>query len=41
MTDHRIGLTVYKLIEVLGGALEHVIEPLREHDKKERLAAAK
>lgn len=41
VTDHRIGLTVYKLEEILGGALEHLISPLREHDKKERLAAAK
>jgi peptide chain release factor 1 len=41
VTDHRIGLTVYKLADVLGGALDYLIEPLREHDKKERLAAAK
>ncbi len=38
VTDHRIGLSVYKLADVLGGAVEHLIEPLREHDKKERLA---
>jgi peptide chain release factor 1 len=41
VTDHRIGLSVYKLADILGGALGHLIEPLREHDKKERLAAAK
>ncbi len=41
VTDHRIGLTVYKLADVLGGALDYLIEPLREHDKKERLAAVK
>lgn len=40
ITDHRIGLTVYKLQEILGGALDHLVEPMREHDKKERLAAA-
>lgn len=41
VTDHRIGLSVYKLAEILGGALDHVLEPLRAHDKAERLAAAK
>ena len=40
VTDHRVGLTVHKLAEVLGGALDHVVEPLREHDKKERLGGA-
>ncbi len=39
VTDHRIGLSVYKLPEILGGSLDHVIEPLRAHDKQERLAA--
>ena len=28
MTDHRIGLTIHRLPEVLAGALDHVIEPL-------------
>jgi peptide chain release factor 1 len=37
VTDHRIGLTVYKLAEILGGNLDHLIDPLKEHDKKERL----
>jgi peptide chain release factor 1 len=41
VTDHRIGLTVYKLADVLGGAVDHLIEPLKAHDKQERLAAAK
>ena len=32
VTDHRIGLTLYKLDEVIAGGLDHVIEPLvREH----------
>jgi peptide chain release factor 1 len=41
VTDHRIGLTVYKIAEVLGGSLDHLVVPMKEHDKKERLAAAK
>lgn len=41
VTDHRIGLTVYKLMDILGGAVEHLVEPLKDHDKKERLAAVK
>jgi peptide chain release factor 1 len=40
VTDHRIGLTVYKIAEVLGGSLDHLVEPLREHDKQERLKKA-
>lgn len=40
VTDHRIGLTVYKLQEILGGVLDHLVVPMKEHDKKERLAAA-
>jgi peptide chain release factor 1 len=40
VTDHRIGLTVYKLADVLGGALDHLVGPLREHDKQERLKRA-
>ena len=36
LTDHRIGLTVYKLDEVLEGELDTVIEPLlREHQTNE------
>ena len=32
VTDHRINLTLYKLTEVMEGALENVIDPLvREH----------
>ena len=37
VTDHRIGLTLYQLDDVLGGALEHVVEPLREADQAQRL----
>lgn len=38
VTDHRIGLTVYKLDKVLAGALEEVVEPLRQHERAEQLA---
>ena len=41
ITDHRIGLTVFKLAEILGGSLDHLVTPMKEHDKKERLAQAK
>ena len=41
ITDHRIGLSVYKLMEILGGNLDHLITPMKEHDKKERLAQVK
>ena len=40
VTDHRIGLTVYKLQMILAGEVDHLVGPLAEHDKKERLAAA-
>lgn len=40
VTDHRIGLTVYKLQMILAGEVDHLVQPLAEHDKKERLAAA-
>ena len=31
VTDHRIGLTLYKLEDILGGGLEQVVEPLCQH----------
>ncbi|MBD3403319.1 peptide chain release factor 1 [candidate division GN15 bacterium] len=37
VTDHRINLTLYRLDEVLGGAVEQLVEPLREHDQEEQL----
>ena len=40
ITDHRIGLSVFKLAEILGGGLDHLIVPMKAHDKKEKLAAA-
>jgi len=39
VTDHRIGLTVYRLQAVLAGDLDLLIEPLITHDQSERLEA--
>ena len=39
VTDHRIGLTVYRLQAVLDGDLDLLIEPLITHDQSERLEA--
>ncbi|MCV6593169.1 MAG: peptide chain release factor 1 [Silicimonas sp.] len=38
MTDHRIGLTLYKLGEIVGGDLDEVIEALIAADQAEKLA---
>lgn len=37
VTDHRIGLTVYKLDKILGGALDEVVDPLMAHERAEQL----
>lgn len=37
MTDHRINLTLYKLDEIMQGALEHVINPLINEHQAELL----
>ena len=40
VTDHRIGLTLYKLEKVIAGeALDEVIEALIAEDQASRLAA--
>jgi len=39
VTDHRINLTLYKLDEILEGALEQVIEPLINEYQADQLAA--
>lgn len=39
VTDHRIGLTIYKLDKVLAGALEDVIDPLMQHERAEQLSS--
>ncbi len=38
MTDHRIGLTLYRLNEIVGGDLDEVIDALIAEDQAERLA---
>ncbi len=40
VTDHRIGLTLYRLNAILDGDLNELIESLREHEQAEQLAAA-
>jgi len=37
VTDHRINLTINKLDQIIVGNLKDVIEPLKAHDKKQRL----
>nr|VFJ99174.1 MAG: bacterial peptide chain release factor 1 (bRF-1) [Candidatus Kentron sp. H]VFJ99195.1 MAG: bacterial peptide chain release factor 1 (bRF-1) [Candidatus Kentron sp. H]VFK03326.1 MAG: bacterial peptide chain release factor 1 (bRF-1) [Candidatus Kentron sp. H] len=39
ITDHRINLTLYKLAEVQGGALDQVIDPLIAEHQADQLAA--
>ena len=39
VTDHRVELTLYNLSELLQGQMDSVIDPLMEHDARERLAA--
>lgn len=38
VTDHRIGLTVYNLQEVLDGELDEIINALRRHEMNQQLA---
>ena len=37
VTDHRIGLTIYKLSEILGGSLDQLIDPMVAADRAEKL----
>ena len=39
VTDHRIGLSLYKLPQIMEGDLDPVIEPLRQHMEAEQLSA--
>jgi len=39
VTDHRINLTLYKLDEIMAGAVDAVIEPLRQEYQAEALAS--
>ena len=40
MTDHRIGLTLHKLGEVLNGDLDELMQALRLAEEEERLAGS-
>ncbi len=40
VTDHRINLTLYKLIDVMAGSLDQIIEPLIQEHQADLLAAA-
>jgi len=40
VTDHRIGLTLYRLQDVLDGDLDELIEALKVADEAERLSAS-
>lgn len=40
LTDHRIGLTLYNLSEVMEGDLDEIIDKLKTADRAERLAEA-
>ena len=39
MTDHRIGLTLYKLEQILNGDLDELIDALITADTAEKLKA--
>jgi len=38
MTDHRIGLTLYRLGDIMGGDLDEVIDALISEDQAAKLA---
>ena len=40
VTDHRIGLTLYKLNQVLDGDLDEIIDALTLADQAEKLRAS-
>ena len=40
VTDHRIGLTLYKLDRVLAGDLAEIVDALARHDREQALAGA-
>ena len=37
LTDHRIGLTLYRLDAILNGDLDEVVDALRAYDQAEKL----
>ncbi|AMV24738.1 Peptide chain release factor 1 [Gemmata sp. SH-PL17] len=38
-TDHRIEFTAYRLDSIMAGDLEQMVQPMRDHVRKEKLAA--
>ena len=40
VTDHRIGLTLYKLEEILGGGLDEILDALIAADRASQLEQA-
>ena len=40
VTDHRIGLTLYKIDAVMNGAIDEIIDGLATADQAEKLKAA-
>ena len=40
MTDHRIGLTLYKIDSILDGELDEIIDALITADRAEKLRAS-
>ena len=40
VTDHRIGLTVHRLEQVLEGGLDQIIDALAAHEQEEALKVA-
>ncbi|HEX2897873.1 MAG TPA: peptide chain release factor 1 [candidate division Zixibacteria bacterium] len=39
VTDHRIGLTLYQLEDILSGNVDELIQPLRDFDRQKKLEA--
>jgi peptide chain release factor 1 len=37
LTDHRIGLSLHKLDQIMQGNLDEMVDALLEHDRQERL----
>jgi peptide chain release factor 1 len=37
VTDHRIGLTIHRLDDILAGDVDSLVGPLKQHDQEERL----
>lgn len=40
VTDHRIGLTLHKIADILAGDLTLIIQPLQQEDQSNKMAAA-